>query len=257
MGGVQSWARTVGAVLADRGHEVQYWEPGLPAPSPAELGIFANVHLTEPVLQFVERSVGVCHGIIPDEKPIDGRVDRWVFVSEGVRNHWDVPGEIVRQPIDTFFWRPNRDTDARTGGAVRFSYRRNGLPYAEKVSTKLGFAFKHVHSASPDQAREILQNAQLVFASGRAALEAMACGAPTVIYDNRSAYQPPLLGEYIPSQMRQSYSGRRGIANPNEKQLVEVITKTVLSADPSFWRQWVLAQHEAVRRTAQLIEVQP
>lgn len=235
IGGVQTWVATVRRELERRGYEVAEWQPGFRDPKPADLGIFAHLSLTGHLSGHCDRLVAVCHGIIRPEQPLPA--DKRFFVSENVRGYWSCGGEILRQPIDLTFWTPP-GPEAERKGAVRFSYRRSKTRCADAAEA-LGLDLSYVRNASAEGARYALQRASLVFASGRAALEAMACGAPVVIYDNRSAYQAPLMDTDLQRQMEHSYSGRGGI-RPALHDLVEAGRL----ARPS--RDWV-EQHHDVR----------
>lgn len=203
IGGVQSWCATVGAELQRLGHEVHFWGPGQSAHGIFDLGIVANYQDTRPVLRLCKRHLSVCHGIVPPEKP---PVQSVAFTSEEVRDFWQGLGPIIRQPIDLDFWRPGR---AQRNRLVRFSYRA-GLPFVPAIAEALGLEYTHLAEASPEQCRTALQEAACVLATGRAALEAMACGAPVVICDDRP-YQGPLMDLDTLGAMRRNYSGRDGV----------------------------------------------
>lgn len=257
MGGVQSWVSTVRRALEKLGHEVTVWEPecGLPQQSRVfDLGILANARHTKALEIFCERTLWVSHGIIDEERPPEGRA--CVFVSDGVRKHWRRLGRVLPQPIDTEFWSPRpieRDL------IVRFSYRQSQTvcEAASKLMARhhgVPLEYRHVHDASPLEARELLTRAALVFASGRAALEAMACGAAVVVYDHRSAYQPPLLGMGATRQMAQSYSGRGGVRNPTP-QRVAAEAMNALELGGAYFRQHVLTFHRASLVVAELLSI--
>jgi hypothetical protein len=247
MGGSQSWIATVAAELEKRGHEVTLWEPGRKARGTYDLGIIQHLRHTRPVLNFCKRTIQIVHGIIDEERP--GNCDVTAYVSEGVRDHWNGDGPIVRQPIDLAFW---QQSGRNRGGAIRFSYRKNALPYAKEACDAMGFEYRQVSDATPDEAREELGRSAIVFASGRAALEAMACGAPTVIYDNRSAYQEPLIGPYSPIQnMENSYSGRCGSEPTISRLLVAIEAR---AKTPKGWfREWVEKFHDVRKIVDQLM----
>ena len=228
--------------LERRGHAVVELSGGSEPPRRRfDLGIFANMGRTWQFEGFCDRVVCVSHGIIEDERPLPGR--RTFFVSEGVRDHWGGSGAILRQPIDLSFWRAG---DAPRSGAVRFSYRDTPT-ICRKAAAALGMSFQQVRSARPNEAQKVLSSAALVFASGRAALEAMACGAPTVIYDHRSTYQGPLLDTDLRRQMANSYSGRGGV-EPDLDMVVEA-ARTAWSN-----RDWVEEHHDVRRIVSELIE---
>lgn len=213
IGGVQSWVGTVRDALKAAGHSVTTWEPGMPLPAQRfALGILANYGDTARVWGLCERTVCVSHGIIPAECPAPA--DRVLYTSEGVRDHWRTPGGLLRQPIDLSYWHPEPGIIRR--GVVRYSYR-GGLAWIPGVAYAMGEPFTHLRNVNHDQARHILQRAAYVLATGRAALEAMACGAPTVICDHRSAYQPPLMDCDLQGAMTRNYSGRGGVAPTPER----------------------------------------
>ena len=269
MGGVQSWIDTVRRQLVKRDYQVETWDQTmLHGQFPTgwtdgmfDLGIFANYKHTKTAERFCKRVGYVCHGIIEAERP--ALHARTVYVSEGVKaaqagaNGY---GAIVRQPIDLDFWSPGPSASPSDHPiAVRFSYRQSDtlceaamVHFNRHVTGSLPWRYEHVYNATPDVARNKLRRASLAFATGRAALEAMACGVPVVLYDHRSAYQRPLLGRGLASQMAQSYSGRGGIEFPTVEQVVEEM-QHALDLGPAYFRQWVTVHHRAGNIVADLL----
>lgn len=246
IGGLQSWIKTVAAELTRRGHEVRQWQPDMELRGTFDLGIVANLKYTRPVLNFCRRSILVCHGIIPAEKPEAG-CDLTAFVSEGVRDHWKMDGPIIRQPIDTSFWCPG---DGPRAGLVRYSYRTAPI-HGERVAEALGMEYRHVLGVTHEQAREHLQSAACVLATGRGALEAMACGASTVVYDHRPAYQGPLMNLDMDANIQNSYSGRGG-NEPTEAEVIEACRQAI---ERGSTRQWVQDHHDARDIAGQLLRL--
>ena len=244
IGGVQSWCATVGAELARLGHEVVFWGPEWRFPVGSfDAGIVANVPFTRAVLPQCDRVLMVSHGIIPAEEP-EGSVV--AYTSEGVRDHWGGSGPVIRQPIDLDFWSPG------DGGKylTRFSYRR-GLDFLPRLADRMGLRFRHVASLSQAEAREVLRSSACVLATGRAALEAMACGVPVVICDHRSAYQGPLMDPDTLGAMARNYSGRGGVT-PTPGNLAEAVQHAM---GVGSLRAHVEAHHDARKVTQQLLEL--
>lgn len=211
IGGLQTWIATVRRELERLGHTCTEWQHGWNIPAAQfDLGILANMDQSRNLLKLSRRNIAVCHGIIKAEAPgSHADVDKQVFVSEGVRQHWGIAGAVVPQPIDLSFWCPGED-DVVQPVLTRYSYRRSATRCRE-VSQRLKLQFQHIHSCSALESRNLLRRSTVVLASGRAALEAMACGVPTVVYDHRSAYQGPLLDTDLERQLLNSYSGRGGV----------------------------------------------
>lgn len=247
IGGVQTWVATVAEELLRQLHAVTLWEHGERDPQNTfDLGILSNPKYTSRFARKCVRVKHVCHGIIEDEKPIHGQV---YFTSEDVRDHWQGNGEIIRQPIDLNFWSPPEGSEPRERIMVRFSYRR-GLDFLPEAATAMGLGFKHVKSADPETSRTILRKAAVVIASGRAAIESMACGTPTVLCDHRSAYQGPLLDRDIIDSKARNYSGRGGVT-PNTVMVVAACQRAIKQGS---LRKHVEENHDVKKIVQRLIK---
>lgn len=252
IGGVQSWCRTVYTELARRGYEVETWGPEQPAPVGAfDLGIIANVSDTGKVLDQCESAVVISHGIIPAEDPTRGQRSGGpiVYTSEGVRDHWGGEGPVLRQPIDLDFWSPGPPPKLEHY-LTRFSYR-GGLQFVPALARGLKVQYRHVRNLDPREVREILRRSVCVLATGRAALEAMACGAPVVLCDHRSAYQGPLMDLDIEGARTRNYSGRGGVT-PTPDLVRGAITMSMARGS---MRRYVEDHHNVVDIVDQILEL--
>jgi len=247
-GGVQSWCRTVASELADRGHDVVTWGPGQTTPLGGfDLGIIANATDTARAFAWCRKRIVISHGIIPAEDP---RPDRHgspvVYTSEGVRDHWGGAGQIIRQPINLDFWKP---APALRAYLTRFSYR-GGLNFVRQLAGPLKLSYVHVKNSPPIAVRSTLRRSACVLATGRAALEAMACGAPTVLCDHRSAYQRPLMDLDLTTAAERNYSGRGGIV-PTLNNTREAIEQAI---ERGSMRNYVKKYHAVADIVDQLLE---
>jgi len=245
IGGVQSWVATVADCLERLGHTVTLCESGEEPRGVYDLGIMANPLHHRKAWTKCGKMLQVSHGIIDEERPV---LEHVAFTSEGVRDHWGVDGPIVRQPIDLKFWR--HDTDFGRSFLTRFSYRK-GLPFVAEIAHQMGLTYWHLSNKPPRDVRDILSRSVCVLATGRAALEAMACGAPVVICDHRSAYQGPLLDLDAFGAMRQNYSGRGGIV-PTPENVGAAIQAAINYGSA---RAHVERHHDAEKVTAQLLGI--
>lgn len=204
IGGVQTWNLTVGNEFGRRGHTVTYWEPGLPLPRGRyELGVFANLRCMPKAIKLCDRVKKVAHGVIPDERG----APEFYGVSEEVVERWGCGMGVLRQPIDVDFWRPSKQQKSQL--LLRHSYR-GGLPFLKPVADMADLDLASTVNKSALEVRTLIHKAAVVVATGRAALEAAACGVPVVIADDRE-YQGPLMAWDFESQMKVNYSGRGGI----------------------------------------------
>jgi len=249
IGGVQSWCRTVCRELERRGYDVETWGPEQFFPAGEfDLGIVANIHDTHKALAQCRKLIVVSHGIIPAENPhLKNSRAQLVFTSEEIRDHWDGIGQIVRQPIDLDFWVPAHN---RKESLTRFSYRR-GLNFVKGIARSMQMKYVHLHNKSSRECREVLQNSACVLATGRAALEAMACGVPVVLLDHRGAYQPALLHTDIPQAAKRNYSGRGGIT-PTILNTREAIDRAITRGN---MRKYVKKYHDVVHIVDQLMDI--
>lgn len=201
IGGVQSWQETVSDELSRRGNTVHFWGPEFgQVKEKYDLGIFANLKFTAGAVPFCKSVKFISHGIISDERGGNG----WFFTSEEVRGKFK--GEILRQPIDLSFW---SSVDCEKKYLTQFSYRSE-LPWIDHLAEEFGLEPIRVFNSSKSDVRDILQRSKVVMATGRAAVEAMACGCCVVIADNRP-YQGPLLDFDVVGSMTRNYSGRGGV----------------------------------------------
>jgi hypothetical protein len=251
IGGVQSWCRTVGEELARRGHNIETWGPEQPRPTHEfDLGVIANVSNTGAVLGQCKARLIVSHGIIPAENPHGGQRSEgpMVYTSEGVRDHWGGKGTVLRQPIDLMFWSPGLPGPKKY--LTRFSYR-GGLQFIPSLARELKLEYRHVRNLDPRAVRDILRRSACVLATGRAALEAMACGAPVVLCDHRSAYQGPLMDLAHTTAATRNYSGRGGIT-PTLHSVREAIKSSMKHGSR---RRHVEETHNVVDIADQILEL--
>lgn len=238
IGGVQTWSKTVGTELSLRGHTVEYWGPELARPEGRfDAGIFANWKHTAAAAEQCSRLLRVSHGIIPDESVGD------VATSEEVADRWKITGGIIRQPIDLEFWTPS---DCPKTLFTRFSYR-GGLTWIREAIPR-GLEYVHLKSAKPAECREVLQRSAIVVATGRAALEAMTCGACVVIADARE-YQAALVDFNAAGSMSRNYSGRGGVRATPES--LEIAVERALDVGPLLNHVW---EHHDAKRIVDDIE---
>lgn len=235
-GGVQSWCETIAKAFQERGIETEFWGPKRRLPKTRfDYAIVANAAKTWQGGCLAERVVNVSHGVIPEERPHPNW--RAAFTSEEVRKHWGRSGALLPQPIDLDFWTPD---EGPRDGLLFYSYRSESDLGLAETAERLGLRFTHIRRAGCDNARDEMRRSAVVFASGRAALEAMATGAPTVICDHRDYNGGPLLEPDLEKAAQRNYSGRGGV-DPASVDLVAIAEAAMLTQTP---REYVEKNHD-------------
>lgn len=246
-GGVASWIKTICKEFTARGHECVTMGPGYPAPEGRfDVGVLSNLKYTRRAARWCDSVLAVSHGIVDDEGPNERY--RTVYTSEEVRDRWGGDGDVVRQPIDLDFW---REGGRERTDFVFYSYRAPETFELEHVARRLGLNFVWLRAASADEARSALQSAALVAASGRAALEAMACGAPTMICDWRDYNGGPLVCMDMDKAMRANYSGRGGV-DPSTANMERIAQETMAFQKP---RERVETHHDSRIIASKLLDL--
>lgn len=241
IGGVQTWITTIAEIFKSHQHNIEIWGPEWSLPKDTfDIGIFASWVHTKAAGHLCKRILRISHGIIPTEREADA------FTSEEVRDFWKANGPIIRQPIDINFWKPD---ECEREYFTRFSYR-GGLSFLPSIADKHHLKFIHLKSESPEKCRFILQRSAIVIATGRAALEAMACGAPVVIADARE-YQGEWLDFDTTGSMARNYSGRGGL-RPSSNLMDEAICNAMQRGNI---RQHVIHNHDANKIAEQLLDI--
>lgn len=230
--------------LTERGHQCSIWGPEFSAISGRyDLAIIANANFTDYAAGAWNSAINICHGIVSDERPSDQF--KTFYTSEEVRAHWGGKGSILRQPIDLQFWNPATEARRRF---VFYSYRAENVFGLDALAKELGLDFVWLKNVEAKEARACLQGAALACASGRAALEAMACGAPTMICDWRGYNGRPLVCPNMDKARAYNYSGRGGVS-PSDIDMGKLARETMTFQRP---REYVECWHDADKVVDQL-----
>ena len=142
--------------------------------------------------------VSFCHGWLPWEEcpPVSPRIRRYVAVDEVCHERLVAEHGIASDRIDTVLnfvdlarFRPRGPLPPRPARALVFSNRAgeaSQLPAVRAACSELGIELEVAGAGSGrvlDRPEEVLPGFDLVFAKGRAALEALAVGAAVVVCD--------------------------------------------------------------------------
>lgn len=251
MGGTETWVLTMVKELA-RDHELfvfthqkgvvsdllkPYLTDNPPICDLALINHRSCMHLEAHVKVFT--SHGAFHEL---EQPIEG-ADFYVAVSEEIARKYGI-GRIIRNPIDTKALLPTTPIAAQPRKALAI-VSDSAFPVIREACSRLG-----IEVVRPTREKfsipELANQVDLVFSLGRGALEAMSCGRPVIIFDDRD-YTQGADGYLNDFSVREcNYSGRYFGRKFDVDGLVEEILKFD-PADGAANRDYVVKHHDVVR----------
>jgi hypothetical protein len=177
--------------------------------------------------------VSFCHGWLPWEEcpPVSPRIRRYVAVDELCRERLVAEHGIASDRIDTVLnfvdlarFRPRGPLPPRPRRALVFGNRAgeaSRLPALRAACSDLGIELEVAGAASGrvlDRPEEVLPGFDLVFAKGRAALEALAVGAAVVVCDAHGL--GPMVTTNALARLRALNFGVRLLSRPLERSAV-------------------------------------
>lgn len=202
LGGSQTFTFTIAKELISRGYEVEYAteRDGLVGKKLKELGakkrrsrrnydlVVVNQHTNLELIEELNgRKVQIVHGVIEDEKPIEGI--EHVAVSEEIAKKYGIE-TVINQPVDLEVFKPT-SKPTKEGKILSLCQGEKANETLEAIAKKNKWQLtKHAKFANPttDVAKAINES-DVVVSYGRGVIESLACGRPVVVYDSRD-YTP-------------------------------------------------------------------
>lgn len=161
-----------------------------------DVGIISPASCVASTRVFCTTQIQVIHGIVEPEAPVKG-VDHYVYISEEAQRRWlprrqeqDRPefrDSVIRNAVDLNRYYPTSAPRKKVECVAHFS-NYSEMPELKRVCEELGIRFHRIKDKPYEEVLRLLNDADMVFAVGRSAYEAMACGREVVFCDNRSYY---------------------------------------------------------------------
>lgn len=199
-GGSETFTYTLIGELVRRGHEVDLFThvPGLVSDRiKNDFGvvtkikgeydlILANHNTTVECVYYLGKTVQTCHGVIPKLERPSGFADTLVAVSEEVQEATGAK-HLIRNGIDCerFSMKRRVNTHLKKVLSMVFSDQANAV--IKEACDMMGvemIAFNK-HKNPVFHIEKEMNKVDMVIGLGRCAFEAMSCGRPVVVYDNR------------------------------------------------------------------------
>lgn len=192
--------------------------------------------------------IQTCHGIYPQLEQPSNKADYHISISKEVQSHLEVLGfksDIIHNGIncDRFFPKKNLHKNLTTVLSLCQSSFANDLIRGICEKNNLNFIGINKFVDSIWNIDDEINKADLVVGLGRSAYEAMACGRPIVIYDNRP-YSKALSDGYLePDKVEQciqnNCSGRKFSFQLKAEDLEKEILKYKIE-DGQYLRNYAL-----------------
>ncbi len=223
-----------------------------------DLGIISPACCYLPTYDMCKQTIQVTHGVVDAEAPVEA-ADFNVFVSEEARDHWGIDGPVIRNPIDTSRYRTILAPRHKLKNVAHFS-NYDDIEALQEACIQMGVQLHRVKHKGFDEVIEMLTDADMIFAVGRSAYEAMSLGREVVFCDNRSYYNVEgSLGDGFASQCyyearANNCSGRWGVYQWDVCDFIKIMR--AYDRDSAYAnRQLIIDHHDHRAIAAELLEV--
>ena len=200
--------------------------------------IFANHTTCVEYLRLLFKSevliIQTCHGIFPELEQPSEYADYHVSISEEIQKELENKGfqtEVILNGIDCERFRSIKPIKKKVKKILSLCQSEEANKILEDSCKELliDFIFFNKHDNPTWDIEKKINDVDLVVGIGRSAFEAMACGRPIIIYDNRSyfpSYSDGYLNrENIINSLKNNCSGRYYKKKLNKKGIINEINK--------------------------------
>jgi glycosyltransferase involved in cell wall biosynthesis len=209
-----------------------------------------------------------CHGSKPWEEmaPMFPRILRYVAVAwvcrERIVRETGTPQEAVRMIlnfVDTDVFKPRRPLPARPARALVFSNYATQENYATSVRAaceqlSIAVDMRGLSIGNPtNEPQELLGDYDIVFAKGKAAIEAMAVGCAVVLCDGAGLGPMVSTGNF--AELRPNNFGFRILRNPPTVKNIAAAIQAYDAADAAAVRDLVRTQADVKNSVGEIVQL--
>ena len=210
-----------------------------------------------------QRVINVVHGVVDAERPIP-KADHYVYISEESYWHWrreehTASEHVIRNAVDLSRYRPCAKARQQLECVAHFS-NYSDLPELQWYCNVHGIRFPRIKDKPYAEVLDLLRDADLVFAVGRAAYEAMAVGCEVAFCDNRGYYESE--GGWCDGLASETYLDARlfNCSGRSTKEKVDTTLYRMLFSRYSsraalINRQLIADYHDSTKITAQILHL--
>ncbi|WP_217697654.1 hypothetical protein, partial [Pseudomonas aeruginosa] len=152
--------------------------------------IFANHNTTVKELFSKAPIIQICHGTIPDLEQPSPLADYHIAISEEISNHLMYLGysnQVVLNGVDVQVKKPMNPINKKLTSVLSLCQSDKANEQIRSICNSIGLRFKayNKHRNPTDSVEREINDFDMVVGIGRSIYDAMACGRPSLIYDNR------------------------------------------------------------------------
>jgi glycosyltransferase involved in cell wall biosynthesis len=246
-GGTETYTYAIIKELLARGFDVEYFaliKGGFSTRMEKELGvkfqskkkydlIFANHNTCVEALMGFGFIIQTCHGVYPPLEQPSLCANFHVAISQEVQNHLAIKGfvsVVIMNGIDTSKFYSKKNINRELKNVLSLCQSEDANKFLQRVCDTLGINLFYLNKNTNPiwNVEDLINNADLVVGLGRSVYEAMACGRPVIVYDNR-AYFDSFSDGYVVNRLSTSLSrncsGRFYKLKLTEEMMIEEFKK--------------------------------
>lgn len=247
IGGSETFTYTIIEELVRRNYNVEYFtfKKGITSDYIEQLGVsFLNREKYDLILashctcvNFLHKMgpiIQTCHGIFPDLEQPSPLANIHISISEEVSNYLIGKGynsKIIANGINLSRYYSKTEISNTLTNVLSLSQSESANIKIRSACKKLQLNLKQLNKNENSvwKVEEIINQADLVIGLGRSAYEALACGRPLIIYDERHYSQSAADG-YVQANnlevyMKNNCSGRHSNLNFTTQDIIDELQK--------------------------------
>jgi hypothetical protein len=137
--------------------------------------------------------IQTCHGIYPKLEQPNRKANGFIAISQEVQDHLVKKGflsKIIYNSINLNRFYPKKDIKIKPKKILSLCHSEEANKVIKNLCQKLDIEYLEAYKYNNAiwNVEDLINQADLVFGLGRSAYEAMACGRPVVIFDNRKYF---------------------------------------------------------------------
>jgi glycosyltransferase involved in cell wall biosynthesis len=147
------------------------------------------------------KTIQTCHGTIPNLEQPNKKADRFVAISEEVKNHlsgYGIESSVILNGVDCKRFRPIRKIKKSPEKILSMVHSEEANSILEHACKMLGIKLLRIDKYNKPVfgVQRSINVVDMVVTLGRGAYESMACGRPVIVFDKRK-YQDSLADGYL------------------------------------------------------------